>query len=189
MERLFLRRGEVAASFAVSSWQSVMFSEFEAQMSSEARPFPCVFGVAGHRQDQLRYLFLDPYDIAVLGEQLAHYVAESRSYGSNTSLVVFTRPRPVQTLDAYYRKLWLTLDQLARFDKSPWPADIPEQVDHPMWEFSFASEPSGDPEVPKMRVISFVLVVVPSTKCVYHCHIQLSGLSEPKAFMPATAAA
>ena len=40
-------------------------------MSSEARPFPCVFGVAGHRQDQLRYLFLDPYDIEVLGEQLA----------------------------------------------------------------------------------------------------------------------
>ena len=85
--------------------------------------------------------FLDPYDIEVLGEQLAHYVAESRSYGSNTSLVVFTRPRPVQTLDAYYRKLWLTLDQLARLDKSPWPADIPEQVDHPMWEFSFAGEP------------------------------------------------
>ena len=68
MERLFLRRGEVASRHAVSSWQSVMFSEFEAQMSSEARPFPCVFGVAGHRQDQLRYLFLDPYDIEVLGE-------------------------------------------------------------------------------------------------------------------------
>ena len=51
-----------------------MFSEFEAQMSSEARPFPCVFGVAGHRQDQLRYLFLDPYDVEVLGAQLAQYV-------------------------------------------------------------------------------------------------------------------
>lgn len=77
MERLFLRRCEVASKYAVSSWQSVLFSEFEAQMSSEARPFPCVFGVAGHRQDQLRYLFLDPYDIEVLGEQLAQYVSES----------------------------------------------------------------------------------------------------------------
>ena len=114
MERLFLRRGEVASRHAVSSWQSVMFSEFEAQMSSEARPFPCVFGVAGHRQDHLRYLFLDPYDVEVLGSQLAQYVSESRSYGPNTSLIVFTRPRPVQTLDAYYRKMWLTLDQLAR---------------------------------------------------------------------------
>ena len=113
MSRLYLRKGEVASSYAVSTWQSVMFSEFEAQMSSEARPFPCVFGVAGYRQDQLRYLFLDPLDVEVLGAQLAQFVAESRSHGPNTSLIVFTRPRPVQTLDAYYRKMWLILDQLA----------------------------------------------------------------------------
>jgi len=141
MSRLYLRKGEVASSYAVSTWQSVMFSEFEAQMSSEARPFPCVFGVAGYRQDQLRYLFLDPFDVEILGAQLAQFVAESRSHGPNTSLIVFTRPRPVQTLDAYYRKMWLTLDQLARLDKSPWPETIPEQIDHPMWEFSFAGEP------------------------------------------------
>jgi FPC/CPF motif-containing protein YcgG len=54
MSRLYSRRGEVASSHAVSTWQSVMFSEFEAQMSSEARPFPCIFGIAGYRQDQLR---------------------------------------------------------------------------------------------------------------------------------------
>ena len=108
MSRLFLRRSEVGSNFAVSSWQSVMFSEFEAQMSSEARPFPCVFGVAGYRQDQLRYLFLDPFDVGTLGDQLARFVAECRGYGPNTSLIVFTRPRPVQTLEAYYRKFWLT---------------------------------------------------------------------------------
>jgi FPC/CPF motif-containing protein YcgG len=141
MSRLYLRKGEVGSNYAVSTWQTVMFSEFEAQMSSEARPFPCIFGVTGYRLDQLRYLFLDPFDIEVLGAQLAQFVAESRSHGPNTSLVVFTRPRPVQTLDAYYRKLWLTLDHLARLDKSPWPAEIPEQIDHPMWEFSFAGEP------------------------------------------------
>ena len=141
MSRLYLRRSEVASSHAVSTWQSVMFSEFEAQMSSEARPFPCVFGVAGYRQDQLRYLFLDPFDVEVLGAQLALFVAESRSHGPNTSLIVFTRPRPVQTLDAYHRKMWHTLDQLAQLDKSPWPDTIPEQIDHPMWEFSFAGEP------------------------------------------------
>ncbi len=141
MSRLYLRRGEVASNYAVSTWQSVLFSEFEAQMSSEARPFPCVFGVAGFRQDQLRYLFLDPFEIEVLGEQLALFVSQCRSHGPNTSLMVFTRPRPVQTLDAYYKKLWDTLDQLARTDKSPWPTEIPEQIDHPMWEFSFAGEP------------------------------------------------
>jgi uncharacterized protein len=141
MSGLYLRKGEVGSNYAVSSWQSVMFSEFEAQMSSEARPFPCIFGVSGYRTDQLRYLFLDPFEVEVLGAQLAHFVAESRSLGPNTSLIVFTRPRPVQTLSAYYRKMWLTLDQLARLDKSPWPDTIPEQIDHPMWEFSFAGEP------------------------------------------------
>jgi uncharacterized protein len=141
MSRLYLGKSEVGSNFAVSTWQSVMFSEFEAQMSSEARPFPCVFGVAGYRQDNLRYLFLDSADADILGEQLAQFVAESRSYGPNTSLVVFTRPGPVQPIDAYYKRFWLLLDQLARIDKSPWPAEIPEQTDHPMWEFSFAGEP------------------------------------------------
>jgi uncharacterized protein len=141
MSRLYLRKGEVESNFAVSSWQSVMFSEFESQMCSEARPFPCVFGVTGYRQDQLRYLFIDPLTVESLGEQLALFVSESRSCGPNTSLVVFTRPGPVQTIDAYYRKFWLLLDQLAHLDKSPWPAEIPEQIDHPMWEFSFAGEP------------------------------------------------
>ncbi len=141
MSRLYLRKGEVGSNYAVSSWQSVMFSEFEAQMSSESRRFPCIFGVTGYRADQLRYLFLDPFEVEVLGTQLEHFVGESRTLGPNTSLVVFTRPRPVQTLGAYYRKMWLTLDQLARLDKSPWPETIPEQVDHPMWEFSFAGEP------------------------------------------------
>ncbi len=141
MSRLFLRKSEVAATYAVSTWQSVMFAEFEAQMCSEARPFPCVFGVTGYRLDQLRYLFLDPFDVEELGAQLRQFVAEARSHGPNTSLIVFTRPRPVQTLDAYYRKLWLTLDQLARLDHTPWPATIPEQIDDPLWEFSFAGEP------------------------------------------------
>ena len=141
MSRLLLRKCEVASSHAVSTWQSVMFSEFEAQMSSEARPFPCIFGVTGYLLDQLRYLFLDPFDVGVLGAQLAQFVAESRSHGPNTSLVVFTRPRPVQTMEAYYRRMWLTLDQLARLDRSPWPETVPEQLDHPMWEFSFAGEP------------------------------------------------
>jgi FPC/CPF motif-containing protein YcgG len=141
MSRLYLRKGEVVSNYAVSSWQSVLFSEFEAQMSSEARPFPCIFGVTGYRLDQLRYLFLDPFDVEVLGGQLEKFVAESRSHGPNTSLVVFTRPRPVQTLEAYHKKFWLMLDQLALLDKSPWPEAIPEQIDHPMWEFSFAGEP------------------------------------------------
>src|SRR5260370_40576476 len=140
MSRSYLRKGEVGSSFAVSSWQSVMFSEFQAQMSSEARPFPCVFGVTGYRADQLRYLFLDPFEVEVLGAQLAQFVAESRSLGPNTSLVVFTRPRPVQTLDAYYGKFWLMLDQLPRLYQRPWAEAIPVPSDEMKGDVSAAGE-------------------------------------------------
>ena len=138
---LYGNRTRTTAEHGPASWQRVVFNEFEAQMMSEARPFPCTFGVTGFRLDQLRYLFLDPYDIALLGEQLSLFLREARSFGPNTSLVLFTRPRPVQTLDAYYRKLWLTLDQLARLDDTPWPEAVPHQIDHPAWEFCFRGEP------------------------------------------------
>lgn len=141
MPVLYGDRTQAAAQHGPASWQRVVLGEFEAQMASEARPFPCTFGVAGFRLDHLRYLFLDPYDIAVLGQQLTLFLREARSFGPNTSLVVFTRPRPVQTLDAYYRKFWLTLDQLARLDGAPWPDAVSRQVDDPAWEFCFGGEP------------------------------------------------
>ena len=89
----------------------------------------------------MRYLFLDPYDIECSASSLRTMSPSPALTDPTRRWWYSRRPRPVQTLDAYYRKLWLTLDQLARLDKGPWPADIPEQVDHPMWEFSFAGEP------------------------------------------------
>jgi len=47
----------------------------------------------------------------------------------------------VQTIDAYHKKFWLLLDNWRRSTRGSWPAGIPEQTDHPMWEFSFAGEP------------------------------------------------
>src|SRR5438445_12326441 len=110
MARLYVRKSEVGSNFAVSTWQSVMFSEFEAQMSSESRPFPCVFGVAGYRQDQLRYLFLDLLDAEVLGEQLAQFLAESRSCRPSTSLGVCTRPGAVRAGAADYEGVALVVE-------------------------------------------------------------------------------
>ena len=142
MERLFLKReGEVASKYAVSSWQSVMFSEFEAQMSSEARPFPAFSAWLATARTSCATCSSIPTTSKSSATSWRNMFLESRSYGPNTSLIVFTRPRPVQTLDAYYRKMWLTLDQLARLDKCPWPAEIPEKIDDPMWEFSFTGEP------------------------------------------------
>lgn len=137
----YLDNTQAREIFMPGSWQRVAFAEFEAQMNSEVRPFPCVFGVNGYQQNQLRYLFLDPYDIPELAVELVSFVSEARSFGPNTSLVVFTRPGPVRSLEAYYSQFWMTLDQLARIDDADWPAEVPHSVDHPMWEFCFAGEP------------------------------------------------
>ncbi|MGO4549907.1 hypothetical protein AB4059_02225 [Lysobacter sp. 2RAF19] len=46
-----------------------------------------------------------------------------------------------------------------------------------MFQTSSASVRCGVTVSPHTRVISSVLTVAPSTKWVYHCHIQLHGLS------------
>ena len=142
MSRLYLRKGEVGSNYAVSSWQSVMFSEFEAQMSSEARPFPCVFGVAGLScRTSYAICFSIPSTSRCSASSSRSLSLNPARYGPNTSLVRVYPAAAGADARAYYRKMWLTLDQLARLDKSPWPDTIPEQIDHPMWEFSFAGEP------------------------------------------------
>jgi FPC/CPF motif-containing protein YcgG len=139
----YFNRHEVEKEFAAGSWQRVTHAEFVATLDSNSRPFPCIFGVQGLRDDQLRYTFLDSItaDLPRLGCALARFVAESRGFGLHTSLVVFTRPGPVDPLDHYREQFWWTLDQLARIDSKPWPASISRKLDDPAWEFCFAGEP------------------------------------------------
>lgn len=134
-------RTEIAAAFVAGDWRQILFKEFEATLTSDARPFPCVFGVAGLKANQLRFAFPDPLTPETLAPLLKVYLAKARSYGPNTSLVVFGRPGPVQCLEAYKAKFWDLLKGLAAIDNHPWPADIPEALDTPGWEFSFAGEP------------------------------------------------
>ncbi|MBB2173435.1 YqcI/YcgG family protein [Gluconacetobacter asukensis] len=141
MTRLYLSRHEAERKIRNGNWENLVFSEFKALMESSTRAFPCVFGIAGYRQDQLRYLFLEDLDVNILARELGDFVENARTFGANTSLVVFTRPRPVRTIEAYYREFWLVLDQLSRHDRAEWPRGIPQQIDHPLWEFCFHGEP------------------------------------------------
>lgn len=119
----------------------MVFSEFESTLESKSRPFPCVFGVTGHKTDQLRYAFLDQLGAEDVAPLLTEYLANARSYGRMTSLVLFARPGPVQSIDAYRDRFWSLLDDLERVDTAPRPADIPEALDDPAWEFCFGGEP------------------------------------------------
>jgi FPC/CPF motif-containing protein YcgG len=44
-------------------------------------------------------------------------------------------------LSTYKKQFWSTLKELVELDRHPWPADIPTEIDSPLWEFSFAGEP------------------------------------------------
>ncbi len=137
----YLDRLQVEDTFKTSDWQRVLFKEFEAALTSEARPFPCVFGVSGFKANQLRFAFPDPLDGETLAQVLLPYLSRARTYGPNTSLVVISRPGPVRSLVDYRQRFWNLLGELAAIDRHPWPADIPEELDTPGWEFSFAGEP------------------------------------------------
>ncbi len=110
-------------------------------MGSVERPFPCIFGVRGYKGDQLRYVFHDSVDVRSLAVSLGAFLSQARSFGPNTSLVLFTKPDAILPLDVYRKKFWSLLRELVRQDNRPWPDHIPVELCDPLWEFSFAGEP------------------------------------------------
>jgi FPC/CPF motif-containing protein YcgG len=138
---LFQSRDMVVARFGPRDWRSVMMAEFSATLASEERPFPCVFGVQGLQAGHLRFAFPDPLTPHALAEPLREYLAGARNFGANTSLVVMARPGPVLPLEAYRERFWSLLSGLSTIDASPWPSDIPDELDHAQWEFCFAGQP------------------------------------------------
>ena len=138
---LFLRRTEVVDRYDTESWERKVFDEFEATLTSTVRPFPCVFGVSGFQRDELRFVFIETITGRALAEPLAAYIEQARAFGSHTSLVVFSRPAPVLTVNDYNTRFWSVLRNLARTDTKPWPRDVPHAIDDAKWEFCFAGQP------------------------------------------------
>lgn len=137
----YLTRSEVSETYQSPSWESVVFAEFESTLTSKSRPFPCVFGVSGLKRDQLRYVFVDPISPENRGPILEAYLKNARDIGRFTSLVVFGRPGPVQSLENYRQQFWALLDGLERIDETERPADVPTELESDHWEFCFAGEP------------------------------------------------
>lgn len=132
---------EVRSQYAPDSWQRKIFSELDAALTSQTRPFPCIYGVAGHQAGQLRYAFQEKMSAEQTAPLLEAYLSKARSYGANTSLVLFEAPRPAEALEAYHERFWNLLRDIAAADRQPWPEKVPVQTDAPLWEFCFAGEP------------------------------------------------
>ena len=139
--RPFLEKSEIATQFPTASWQQVLFKEFESALTSKTRPFPCVFGTAGFRANQLRFAFPETSEAATIAGILSPYLSEARSFGQYTSLVLICRPGPVESQDSYRRRLWSILRGLVAIDDHAWPPNISNKIDTPGWEFCFNGEP------------------------------------------------
>jgi FPC/CPF motif-containing protein YcgG/quercetin dioxygenase-like cupin family protein len=127
-------------------WEFNAYSDFKSIVTDDKVAFPCTLGVAGFSANQLRFHFISAplgTDRAAveLAAALQSFIPNARSFGKNTSLVIFFKETRDLGTDAYEKIFWSILNKLHRLDARPWPKDIPAAPDERMWEFSFAGEP------------------------------------------------
>lgn len=132
---------EIHSRFGKDTWQRKVFSELDSALMSEARPFPCIYGVAGHKAGQIRYGFAETLTAEAIAAALDTYLPQAREFGPNTSLALFEAPSDISAMDDYFERFWSLLKGVADIDRKPWPSDIPEETDAPLWEFCYAGEP------------------------------------------------
>jgi len=137
----FFDRQEVEDNFSTGSWQRLAFSDFSERIESRSHTFPCHFGTAGFRKNELRYFFSEDGDPAQIADALATYVKTSRAFGQNTSFAVTIKTDKVKSVSEYHEMFWGLLNKFSQLDPSPWPQSIPRDVDESAWEFCFAGEP------------------------------------------------
>ena len=127
---------------AVPDWGPTCLDDLVEALLSTESPFPCTFAVAAAKKRTLRFGFVDDLDDVrawtSLTTVISTYLDTYQSLSKDTSLVVFFRPQPqVRPIEEYHAKFWSVLQYLHDHDPHRWPADVPEDPDHPMWEFSF----------------------------------------------------
>ncbi|SLN19135.1 YqcI/YcgG family protein [Roseovarius albus] len=138
--KLIYNQAEIRQIFEANSWQRKVFNEQATSFRSRSRLFPCTFGVAGFESDQLRYAFSESMNPEEVANALLQYLKDAKSFGKNTSLLVFSRPGPVQSIEHYRSRFWSTLDGIHKCDKTDWPQDIPHEINTPEWEWCFGGE-------------------------------------------------
>lgn len=132
----------------LKDWERTVLENFSAKMNDKNRPFPCIPATIGFSTNQLRYGFIgDPRKaetVQELAEVLDEFTRKSREFGSYTSLIIFYQTpedlRETYKVEEYEQLFWRQLSGLTALDSSEWPADIPMDPHHPIWEFCFNGE-------------------------------------------------
>jgi FPC/CPF motif-containing protein YcgG len=130
----------------IESWEKMAYEDFKRIIVDKERAFPCTLGVAGFTANQLRFGFISNYiktpeackNIAAM---LQSFIPCARTFGKNTSLVVFFNEVRDLSIPKYEKLFWDILNLTTSLDSSAWPRDIPVNPNDSLWEFSFAGEP------------------------------------------------
>lgn len=130
----------------VPSWWHEAHSDLDRTLTSTDEQFPCIYAIRAHRNNTLRFVFLQSSDtdaaIAAFGEALSAYVKVCHSLAPYTAFLAFFGPdRDEMTLEEHHAEFWQVLQRLHEVDPSPWPDRIPTDPAEPLWEFCFDGEP------------------------------------------------
>jgi uncharacterized protein len=123
-------------------WGAECARELLGTLVAPEEPFPCTFAVAAAKRMTLRFGFVDGLDDPAAWKRLpgilSAYLGQYQEISRGTSLVVFFRDdAPPRELAAYHERFWSILQYLHDEDESPWPAGLPTDPEHYLWEFAF----------------------------------------------------
>lgn len=130
-------------------WEKHALDTFEAKMTDNSRPFPCIPATLGFSLNHLRYGFIgDPRldtSFIQLADLLSEYTFLSRQFGKYTSLIIFfDTPKDLVEnyhVETYEQLFWKQLNGLSAMDQIDWPEHIPTDPHLPVWEFCYNGEP------------------------------------------------
>jgi FPC/CPF motif-containing protein YcgG len=130
-----------------NSWERAAYEDFKKMVTNKHNAFPCTLGVAGYLANHLRFGFIaDKIDSIESSRKVAamlqSFIPCARTFGKNTSLVIFFSETRDLGIAKYEEIFWQILNASAALDAKAWPKYIPVEPDDSLWEFSFAGEPA-----------------------------------------------
>lgn len=125
-------------------WAQHAIEVFELRMMDHDHPFPCIPATQGYRLDQFRFGFIsNTIQADQLAELLQEYSKSAKDFGDYTSLIIFFKPFYSEkglSVEEFEYFFWELLSSVAGLDRLPWPSEIPDQPDNPLWEYCFNQE-------------------------------------------------
>lgn len=140
-EKALLTKEDFASRTDLPKW---LYQEYETFHNTVTdKTFPCVFGMSGEKNGELRYAYIEQNDWSNLPAALKSFLKlfETEDYKRH-GLFVFVEPLEVEgSIDDYRKEFWEILQYLHAVDEIEWPEDAPRDPEHHLWDFRFHNEP------------------------------------------------